>query len=31
MGLEPALRAKGDCRVVMLPEVVWAATSGQPL
>lgn len=31
MGLEPALKAKGDCRVVMLPEVVWAAVSGQPL
>jgi Fe-S oxidoreductase len=32
MGLEQALRAaKGDCRVVMLPEVVWAAISGQPL
>lgn len=31
MGLEPALRAKGGCRVVMLPEVVWAAVSGQPL
>jgi Fe-S oxidoreductase len=31
MGLEPTLTAKGDCRVVMLPEVVWAAISGQPL
>ncbi len=31
MGLEQALRAKGDCRVVMIPEVVWAAVSGQPL
>lgn len=31
MGLEQALRAKGDCRVVMVPEVVWAAVSGQPL
>jgi hypothetical protein len=31
MGLEQALRTKGDCRVVMLPEVVWAAISNQPL
>jgi Fe-S oxidoreductase len=31
MGLEPALRAKGGCRVVMLPEVVWASISGHPL
>ena len=31
MGLERALRARDDCRVVMLPEVVWAAISGQPL
>jgi len=31
MGLEPALKARGDGRVVMLPEVVWAAVSGQPL
>ena len=31
MGLEPALKARGDGRVVMLPEVVWAAISGQPL
>ena len=31
MGLEQALRARGDCRVVMLPEVVWAAISSQPL
>ncbi len=31
MGLEQALRARDDCRVVMLPEVVWAAISGQPL
>jgi hypothetical protein len=31
MGLEQALRARGDRRVVMLPEVVWAAISNQPL
>ncbi len=31
MGLKPALKTKGDCRVVMLPEVVWAAISNQPL
>ena len=31
MGLEQALRTRGDCRVVMLPEIVWAAVSGQPL
>jgi Fe-S oxidoreductase len=31
MGLEPALRASGDGRVVMLPEVVWAAINHQPL
>ena len=31
MGLEQALKARGDCRVVMLPEVIWAAISGQPL
>ena len=31
MGLEQALRARSDRRVVMLPEVVWAAVSGQSL
>lgn len=31
MGLQQALTARGDCRVVMLPEVVLAAASGQPL
>ena len=31
MGLEQALKTRGDRRVVMIPEVVWAATSGQPL
>jgi len=31
MGLAQALRANGDCRVVMLSEVVWAAVSRQPL
>jgi Fe-S oxidoreductase len=31
MSLEQALRTRGDCHVVMLPEVVWAAISGQPL
>ena len=31
MGLEQAMKAKGDCRVVMLPEVVWATVSNQPL
>jgi Fe-S oxidoreductase len=31
MGLAEALEASGDCRVVMLPEVVWAAISNQPL
>ncbi|MDM7998976.1 MAG: (Fe-S)-binding protein [Dehalococcoidia bacterium] len=31
MGLQQALGDKSDCRVVMLPEVVWAAISGQPL
>jgi Fe-S oxidoreductase len=31
MGLEQALEARGDCRVVMLSEVVWAAISNQPL
>ena len=31
MGLEPALKARGNGRVVMLPEVVWAAINHQPL
>jgi hypothetical protein len=31
MGLEQAFRAKADRRVVMLPEVLWAAISNQPL
>ena len=31
MGLKQALRTRGDCRVVMLTEIVWAAASGQPL
>jgi Fe-S oxidoreductase len=29
--LQQALRDRGDCRVVMLPQVVWAAVSGQAL
>ncbi|MBM4444858.1 MAG: (Fe-S)-binding protein [Chloroflexi bacterium] len=29
--LQRTLKAKEDCRVVMLPQVVWAAVSGQPL
>jgi hypothetical protein len=31
MSLEQALRTRHDCRVVMLPEVIWAAISGQPV
>jgi hypothetical protein len=31
MYLEPALKDKGDCRVVMLPQVVLAAVNGQGL
>jgi Fe-S oxidoreductase len=31
MGLEQALRTRDDCRVVMLPEVIWAAVSSRPL
>lgn len=31
MALEQALRSRDDCRVVMIPEVVWATMSGQPL
>jgi Fe-S oxidoreductase len=29
--LQRTLKAKESCRVVMLPQVVWAAVSGQPL
>lgn len=29
--LEQALKTRGDCRVVMPPEVIWAAVSNQPL
>lgn len=31
MGLEAALRAEGDCSVVVLLEVVWPTVSGRPL